>query len=152
MAKPRSVYVAKEKKKKRPVKRPEQILQTHVMTYAMRVAALQKYKHFLCFHCPNGGGRSKAEAAIFKGMGVMAGVADIMVLLTPNDIHPYQTVIFIEMKAGKTVRESDLNQNQKDFRDNVQGMGFRYYVLAAENPRDAINKFIEIMKQNGVDL
>lgn len=30
------------------------------------------------FHVPNGGGRSKAEGAIFKALGVRAGVSDII--------------------------------------------------------------------------
>jgi hypothetical protein len=33
-----------------------------------------------CFHPPNGGWRSKTEAAIFKGAGVVAGVPDVIVI------------------------------------------------------------------------
>ena len=32
------------------------------------------------FHVPNGGARSKAEGAIFKAMGVRAGVSDLILL------------------------------------------------------------------------
>ena len=32
------------------------------------------------FHAPNGGGRSKVEAAIFKGLGVKPGVPDLIIL------------------------------------------------------------------------
>ena len=32
------------------------------------------------FHVPNGGRRSRAEAAIFKGLGVLAGVPDLIIL------------------------------------------------------------------------
>jgi hypothetical protein len=32
------------------------------------------------FHCPNGGWRSRTEAAILKGLGVVAGVPDLMLI------------------------------------------------------------------------
>ena len=32
------------------------------------------------FHCPNGGFRYPAEAAILKGLGVLAGIPDVLVL------------------------------------------------------------------------
>jgi hypothetical protein len=34
----------------------------------------------LAWHTPNGGYRRPHEASIFKGMGVMAGVADVVIL------------------------------------------------------------------------
>lgn len=34
----------------------------------------------LIFHVPNGGGRSKIEAAILKGLGVTAGIPDFIIL------------------------------------------------------------------------
>jgi hypothetical protein len=34
----------------------------------------------IVFHVPNGGKRSKAEAGIFKGLGVLAGVPDLIIL------------------------------------------------------------------------
>ena len=35
---------------------------------------------WLVFHVPNGGARSKAEAGIFKAMGVLAGVPDLFLI------------------------------------------------------------------------
>ena len=47
------------------------------------------------FHCPNGGGRSKAEGGILKAMGVKPGVPDFML--------PFETIQYkglaIELKA-----------------------------------------------------
>lgn len=34
----------------------------------------------IVFHVPNGGRRAPAEAAIFKGLGVLAGVPDLIIL------------------------------------------------------------------------
>lgn len=58
---------------------------------------------WFCFHVPNGGGRSKAEAGILKAMGVLAGIPDLFIM-GPAD-HDTSgaplgcTVIAIEFKA-----------------------------------------------------
>jgi hypothetical protein len=52
------------------------------------------------FHVPNGGKRTRVEAAILKAMGVKAGVPDVFVI-APG------TVVAIEMKAkGGTARKN----------------------------------------------
>jgi len=49
----------------------------------LQIAAVQYLRLALpdcqIIHCPNGGKRGKAEGAIFKAMGVQAGVADLLV-------------------------------------------------------------------------
>lgn len=40
--------------------------------------ATRAYPRVVAFHCPNGGFRPRVEAAIFKGMGVRAGVSDVI--------------------------------------------------------------------------
>ena len=55
--------------------RPEQDLQRGVVQL-LRLA-LPRY---LVLHVPNGGARTPAEAAILKGLGVLPGVADLLVL------------------------------------------------------------------------
>ncbi len=71
------------------MKRPEQALHQAVYKY-IRYAAPK----VLCFHVPNGGWRSKVEAGIFKSLGVMPGVADLL-LFWPGHMAA------IELKAGK---------------------------------------------------
>ena len=45
------------------------------------------------FHCPNGGYRSKTEGAIFKGLGVRAGIPDLVIF--------YRSQIFgLELKTS----------------------------------------------------
>ncbi len=44
------------------------------------------------FHCPNGGYRRPAEAAIMKGLGVVAGVPDVIAIFQGN-------VYALELKA-----------------------------------------------------
>lgn len=69
------------------MKRPEQALQRNVIK--MLDAILPQPSHF--HHVPNGGGRSKIEAAILKGQGVKPGVPDVFVF-APG------VVVAIEMK------------------------------------------------------
>lgn len=62
------------------------------------------------FHIPNGGGRSKVEAAILKGMGLRAGVSDLLLALpVQSSARRYHGAtrffggLYIEMKApGET--------------------------------------------------
>lgn len=74
----------------------------------------------LLFAVPNGGGRSRIEAAIMKGEGVTAGVADLL-LLVPSGEHPY---LCIEMKTASG-RQSPA---QREWQAEVEGTGGRYVV------------------------
>lgn len=62
----------------------------------------------LLFAVPNGGGRSRIEAALLKAEGVVAGVAD-MLLLVPSRGY---AGLCIEFKAAtKTARQSEAQKN-----------------------------------------
>lgn len=54
--------------------RIEQAMQRAVMQHV----AIRPARGVFVFHCPNGGKRSKIEAAILKGLGVVAGVPDLI--------------------------------------------------------------------------
>jgi hypothetical protein len=73
----------------------------------------------LAFHVPNGGTRNLIEAVKFKRIGVVAGVADIIVLLRGG------RCVFLEVKTPHG-RQS---QRQKDFERRVNKLGFEYYVV-----------------------
>ncbi len=70
--------------------RPEQALQKAVCQY-LDVALPPDA---IYWHTPNGGGRSKAEAGIFKAMGVKPGIPDLFILR--NGL-----LFGIELKAGR---------------------------------------------------
>lgn len=78
------------------MKRPEQQLQISVaqlLDVALPADAVW-------FHVPNGGGRGRAEAGIFKAMGVKAGVPDLWLF--------YRNKTFaIELKAGRGRHSAD---------------------------------------------
>jgi hypothetical protein len=76
------------------------------------------------FHVPNGGKRSRTEAAIMKAAGVRAGAADLVIVWTGP--HGYARVGFIELKAPGTRGGSTTNQDQ--FGEDVEALGAPYVV------------------------
>lgn len=70
------------------MKRPEQEIQKAILHF-IRV----QYPAAIVFHIPNGGARTKIEAAILKGQGVRPGVADLCVLWANGGVG------FLEVKA-----------------------------------------------------
>ena len=74
-------------------------------------------KEALIFAVPNGGSRNKLEAYQMKLEGVLAGVSDLLVIFRDR-------VLFIELKTtnGRQSKE------QKHFSEQVQGLGFAYYL------------------------
>ncbi len=58
-------------------------------------------------HIPNGGYRRKIEAALLKGMGVKAGVADLLLLWKPGRCG------FIELKSDR--RRCRISAEQQAF-------------------------------------
>lgn len=70
--------------------RPEDVLQRAVLDYIRVVLP-----HAVVFHVPNGGYRNAIEGARLKRLGVMAGVADLVLLAGQG------RVFFLELKAPK---------------------------------------------------
>lgn len=90
----------------------------------------------LFFAVPNGGGRSRTEAAILKGEGVTAGVADTLLLVPNKDYHG----LCIEFKCIKTYvedgkfkkRNTYQEPEQKAWQKEVEKVGYRYAVVRTE--------------------
>ena len=106
------------------MKRPEELLQRSVVEYL-----LVTKPQCLWYHPPNGGGRSRAEAGIFKAMGTKAGVPDLAFIL------PEGQAAFIELKAeGRR-----LSQAQIEFRTAAEGLGAKYAVChTIDEVKDAL--------------
>ena len=83
-------------------------------------AKMQEYAHpelKLLIHIPNGGKRSKSEAARFKAEGVKAGVSDLFLPVPKGDYHG----LWIELKrlAGGT-----LSTAQKEWLEEMRAQGY----------------------------
>lgn len=89
---------------------PEDAVQRAIVDY-LTIVENMTLKRVRFFAVPNGGKRSKTEAAIMKGLGVRAGVPDIAVLWVCNKGQPH--VGFIEVKSG----DGRLSPAQEEFRD-----------------------------------
>jgi hypothetical protein len=81
----------------------------------------------IVFHVPNGGTRNIIEASKFKRIGVLAGVADLVVLL------PEGRCVFLEVKGQR----GQQSERQKQFEKRVKELGFDYYVVRSVD--DVIN-------------
>ncbi|MFA7333391.1 MAG: hypothetical protein WC130_03760 [Kiritimatiellia bacterium] len=152
-------------------------MQIAIFNFLRPLMALPQFRDkFLAFHVGNGGGRSKAEAGIMQSMGVMAGVADIVMLFAGKDNlsgePPYPETVFIELKAYKApppvrlkkdgtpvkarVRsektETGLEDSQIEFRDRVTVMSFRYVLLIVKDERDAVGQIVKLMREYGVGV
>ena len=77
----------------------------------------------LLHHSPNGGKRSKKEAARFKAMGTRAGFPDFWLGIPVNGC-PYLCVELKTLNKG-----SGHSENQRDYERLVTAMGARYVVV-----------------------
>lgn len=87
-----------------------------------------QYPQYLIFAIPNGGFRSKIEASIMQGEGVLAGVPDLQIIM-----HDYS--FFVEMKAEK----GKLTDNQKLIHGLLSILGFKVHVCRS------LDEFMEIV-------
>jgi hypothetical protein len=98
--------------------REEEAIQSAIVSY-LRLAL----PNHLVFAIPNGGLRSKREAARMVGLGVLAGVADLQVIgpmpgrsHTELNFHVHGVSCFIEVKTAK----GKLTAAQEAFRDHCR--------------------------------
>lgn len=87
----------------------------------------------LLFAVPNGGARSKATAGKLKAEGVVAGVADLILLVPQSktyitfagEIMLNYNALCIEMKTEKGRQSPE----QKEWQAKVEAVGYKYVVV-----------------------
>ena len=105
----------------------------------MRWAELQSNKYpelKLLFHIPNGSNKSKAQAGLFKAMGLKSGVPDLFLPVARQCYHG----LFIEMKTKKGV----LSASQKWWLTELKKQG--YMTSVAKGFDEAIKTLKEYLK------
>ena len=90
----------------------------------------------LMHHIPNGGMRSKSEAARFKAMGVKRGVSDVFLPVSKGGYHG----LYIELKA----KDGRLEKEQKEWIAAVREQG--YYAAVCYGGFEAANLVEAYMK------
>lgn len=109
------------------MKRPEEQIHRAIADYLRIVAPIN---HFWWVHVPNGGARSRAEGGIFKALGVVPGVADILIIPQGGIAH------WLEVKPeGRTQSES-----QKAFQGVMIALGCPYAVVRSVDQADTMLK------------
>lgn len=118
------------------MRRQEEIEQTHLFTWAFYESAAHPELKNL-FAVPNGGLRSKSEAARLKASGVKAGVPD-MFLAVPKGGY---AGLFIEMKVGKNKTSKD----QDEWIERLMRAGYKCAVCYGfETARYEIEEYLKI--------
>ena len=105
----------------------------------MKWAELQSNKYpelKLLFHIPNGSNKSKAQAGLFKAMGLKSGVPDLFLPVARQCYHG----LFIEMKTSKGV----LSKNQEWWLFELKKQG--YMTSVAKGFDEAIKTLKEYIK------
>lgn len=93
-----------------------------------------QYPDLIIYAVPNGGSRNVREAQRLKAEGVLAGVADLVVLL------PQGKSLYIEMK----VKGNKQTDNQKEFQKIAENLGHTYAVCYSfDEFKDIIEKEIK---------
>jgi hypothetical protein len=87
-----------------------------------------KHPRLLFFHVPNGGARSATEGAIFKSLGVLAGVPDLVFII------PGGKVAFMEVKAAKGA----ITDSQHAFAEAAVAAGAAWAVVRSIDEADRI--------------
>ena len=118
---------------------------------------------WIVWHTPNGGGRSKAEAGIFKALGTLAGMPDLFVMgpcCVTNDIGPdgrlrvRPFIVAIEFKAppkllragGASKAAPRLSPAQRARQIDLGACGVPFLVI------DDLAEMVRALKALGVPL
>lgn len=110
--------------------------QAHIFEWAAWASG--KYPELdLMHHIPNGGKRSKSEAARFKAQGVKAGVPDIFLPCARGGYHG----LYIELKRTKGGK---ISTAQKEWIDALRGQGYKVIVCYGfDEAREVIISYLE---------
>lgn len=111
--------------------RPEQDLQIQCVTWFR-----YQYPSEILIHIPNGGKRSKVEAARFKEMGVLAGFPDLALFRKSNQYG----ALFIELKASA---KHETSYSQASMINSLNTLGYKAVVVSNfETFRRVVNDYL----------
>jgi hypothetical protein len=103
------------------MKRIEQAIHRQIVA-GLRAALPRRW---VVAHIPNGGHRSDVEGAIFKAMGVLPGMPDIMIL---GETDEGSRAWFFEVKRD---HKAPLTAHQKNVHETLRDLGFAVEVVTS---------------------
>jgi len=107
------------------MRRQEELTQIAIFQWAAAQHGLYPELDLL-YHCPNGGKRSKAEAARLKAAGVKAGVPDLCLPVPRGGYNG----LYVELKEGKNTPTAA----QKAWIDALNAQGYKAVVCWGFDP------------------
>ena len=98
--------------------------------------ALHPEMRSVLFAVPNGGARNRKTGAILKAEGVVAGVADILLLVARGGFHG----LAIEFKTA----DGRQSATQKEWQKEIEKQGYRYaLVRSADEALDVAERYLQ---------
>lgn len=92
----------------------------------VRALVNEMHKDVVLFHVPNGGRRGKVEAARFKALGVVPGVADLILF---HRSHAF--CMELKRPAGGKVKAGVQSEHQLAFEQRCLATGIPYAVVSS---------------------
>lgn len=132
-------------KRPAPARAPKRHPESELQRTCVQYFRLQYPKHALMlFAVPNGGGRSRIEAAIMKAEGVTAGVSDLILLESRGG----WGALCIEMKTRS--KKSKQRESQEEWQAATEAAGNRYEVCRSfEEFKSVIDDYMGLPRTNG---
>ena len=128
-----------------PVRRPARHLESELQRACVQWFRLQYPKDaLLLFAVPNGGGRSRVEAAIMKAEGVTAGVSDLILL----EARGGYGALCIEMKTDS--KKSRQRKGQTEWQAATEAAGNLYVICRTfEEFRARVDDYMALPRTAG---
>lgn len=96
---------------------------------------------------PNGGRRGKVEAAIMKGEGTVAGVADSVLFVPSSQYHGLciefkRLIVSFDSRGKEHIAKTYQSKEQKAWQQAVEDAGYKYVVVRAfDEFKDAVEEY-----------
>lgn len=96
----------------------EDVIQAEIVEWFNNTYCLKFHiPRYMIFSVPNGGTRNKLEAIKMKSTGLLAGVADLIIVL--------DRTVFVEVKTEAGTQSPE----QKEFEKRIKDLGHEYYLV-----------------------
>lgn len=127
-------------KRPAPARAPKRHPESELQRICVQYFRLQYPKHALMlFAVPNGGGRSRIEAAIMKAEGITAGVSDLILL----EARGGWGALCIEMKTRS--KKSKQRESQEEWQAATEAVGNRYAICRSfEEFKSVVDDFMSL--------